>query len=60
MAEPLTRGERLLSGPEKAAALLLMLGPPTAGRLLKHFDQPDLRVRGASGSRSRRRRARNA
>jgi flagellar motor switch protein FliG len=28
-----------------------MLGPPTAGRLLKHFDQPDLRVlvRAAAG-----------
>jgi flagellar motor switch protein FliG len=51
MVEPLTPGERLLSGPDKAAALLLMLGPPTAGRLLKHFDQPDLRVlvRAAAG-----------
>ena len=51
MPEPLTTGERLLSGPEKAAALLLMLGPPTAGRLLKRFDQPDLRVvaRAAAG-----------
>jgi flagellar motor switch protein FliG len=44
-------GERVLTGPEKAAALLLMLGPPTAGRLLKRFDQPDLHVvaRAAAG-----------
>lgn len=36
--------ERILSGPEKAAAVLLMLGAQTTGRLLKHFDQPDLRI----------------
>ena len=36
-------GERELSGPEKAAALLLMMGKPPAARLLKQFDQPDLR-----------------
>jgi flagellar motor switch protein FliG len=36
--------ERILNGPEKAAALLLMMGPPTAARLLKHLDQPDLRI----------------
>ena len=30
MPEPLISGERVLNGPEKAAALLLMLGPPTA------------------------------
>jgi flagellar motor switch protein FliG len=43
--------ERILSGPEKAAAVLLMLGAPTAGRLLKHLDQPDLRIvaRAAAG-----------
>ena len=44
-------GERVLTGPEKAAALLLMLGPPMAGRLLKRFDQPDLHgvARAAAG-----------
>ena len=36
-----SNGERVLSGPEKAAALLLMMGKPPAARLLKHFDQPD-------------------
>ncbi len=44
MPEPMIEGERLFSGPEKAAALLLMLGPSTAGRLLKHFDPTDLRA----------------
>ena len=37
-------GERALSGPEKAAALLLMIGKPPAARLLKQFDEPDLRA----------------
>ncbi len=51
MPEAAISGERVFSGPEKAAAVLLMLGAPTAGRLLKHFDQPDLRVvaRAATG-----------
>jgi flagellar motor switch protein FliG len=51
MPDRLTIGKRILNGPERAAALLLMLGPPNAGRLLKHFDQPDLRavVRAAAG-----------
>src|SRR5208337_4515623 len=51
MPETVIAGERVLTGPQKAAALLLMLGPPTAGRLLRHFDQPDLRavVRAAAG-----------
>lgn len=44
MPEPAIAGERVLSGPEKAATLLLMLGPPNAGRLLKRFDEPDLRA----------------
>ena len=44
MSEPMIEGERLLSGPEKAAALLLMMGKPPAARLLKHFDPPDLRT----------------
>ena len=44
-------GERELSGPEKAAALLLMMDKPPAGRLLKQFDQSDLRAvaRAAAG-----------
>ncbi len=43
--------ERLLTGPEKAATLLLALGPAMAGRLLKHLDPPDLRsvTRAAAG-----------
>jgi flagellar motor switch protein FliG len=45
------QGERVLSGPEKAAALLLMMGKPPAARLLKHFEPPDLRAvaRAAAG-----------
>jgi flagellar motor switch protein FliG len=44
-------GERSLSGPEKAAALLLMMERPPAARLLKQFDQPDLEAvaRAAAG-----------
>ncbi len=44
-------GERVLNGPEKAAALLLMMGKPPASRLLKRLEQPDLRavVRAAAG-----------
>jgi flagellar motor switch protein FliG len=44
-------GERDLTGPEKAAALLLMMGKPPAARLLKQFDEPDLRAvaRAAAG-----------
>jgi flagellar motor switch protein FliG len=51
MPEPMIEGERVLSGPEKAAALLLMMGKPPAARLLKHFDPPDLRAvaRAAAG-----------
>jgi flagellar motor switch protein FliG len=44
MSEAAISGERELSGPEKAAALLLMMGKPPAARLLKQFDQPDLRA----------------
>jgi flagellar motor switch protein FliG len=44
MSEPTAFGERELSGPEKAAALLLMMGKPPAARLLKQFDPPDLRA----------------
>ena len=35
---------RTQSPNEKAAALLLMMGKPPAARLLKQFDQPDLRA----------------
>ena len=44
MPEPTIHTERVLSGPEKAAALLLMMGKPPAARLLKQFDQTDLRI----------------
>ena len=33
-----------LTGPQRAAALLLMLGNPAAARLLKHLDQPELKT----------------
>jgi flagellar motor switch protein FliG len=51
MREAAISGERALSGPEKAAALLLMMGKPPAARLLKQFDEPDLRAvaRAAAG-----------
>jgi flagellar motor switch protein FliG len=44
MPEPGANRERALSGPDKAAALLLLMGKPPAARLLKQFDQPDLRA----------------
>jgi flagellar motor switch protein FliG len=51
MLEATISGERMLTGPEKAAALLLMMGQPPAARLLKQFDQPDLQAvaRAAAG-----------
>jgi flagellar motor switch protein FliG len=51
MPEAAMSGERELTGPEKAAALLLMMGKPPAARLLKQFDQPDLQAvaRAAAG-----------
>jgi len=51
VSESAIAGARALNGPEKAAALLFMLGPPTAARLIKRLDQPDLRVlaRAAAG-----------
>ncbi len=51
MSETTIQGERVLNGPEKAAALLLMMGKPPASRLLKRLEQPDLRlvVRAAAG-----------
>ena len=36
-------GQKPLKGAEKVAALLLAMGKPIAGRLLKHFDPDDLR-----------------
>jgi flagellar motor switch protein FliG len=35
--------QRSLRGPEKVAALLLAMGKPLAGRLLKHFDTEELK-----------------
>jgi flagellar motor switch protein FliG len=51
MSLSMIAAERALTGPEKAAALLLMLGNPPAARLLKHLEQPDLRAvaRAAAG-----------
>jgi flagellar motor switch protein FliG len=51
MLEAAISGERTLTGPEKAAALLLIMGKPPAARLLKQFDQPDLQAvaRAAAG-----------
>ena len=51
MLEAAITNERMLTGPEKAAALLLMMGKPPAARLLKQFDQPDLQAvaRAAAG-----------
>jgi flagellar motor switch protein FliG len=47
-------GERALTGPERAAALLLMMGRPPAARLLKQFDHADLQAvaRAAAGLRA--------
>src|SRR5208283_5134295 len=43
--------EREFTGPEKAAAVMLMLGATTAGRVLRHFEPHDLRTvaRAAAG-----------
>ncbi len=51
MPELRAHGDRDLSGPEKAAALLLMMDKPPAGRILKQFDESDLRAvaRAAAG-----------
>ncbi len=37
-------GERDFTGPEKAAALLLSLGPSAAARIIRRLDPPDVRV----------------
>ena len=51
MPEAQAYAERDFSGPEKAAALLLMMGKPPAARILKQFDPPELRsvARAAAG-----------
>ncbi len=36
--------QRMLSGPDKVAALLLAMGKPLASRLLKHFDPGELKI----------------
>ena len=42
---------RVLHGADRVAALLLAMGKPAAGRLLKHFDSAELKeiARAASG-----------
>jgi flagellar motor switch protein FliG len=37
-------GSKILQGPDKVAALLLAMGKPLAGRLLKHFDPDELKL----------------
>jgi len=37
-------GSKVLRGPDKVAALLLAMGRPLAGRLLKHFDPEELKL----------------
>ena len=51
MPEAAIGGGRALTGPEKAAAILLVMGKPPAARLLKQFDEPDLKAlaRAAAG-----------
>ena len=44
MPEAAIGGERELTGPEKAAALLLTMGKPPAARLIKQFDPSDLQA----------------
>jgi flagellar motor switch protein FliG len=43
-APPPPSPKKLLNGSEKVAALLLAMGKPLASRLLKHFDQDELRA----------------
>jgi flagellar motor switch protein FliG len=51
MPEPAIGGDHELTGPEKAAALLLTMGKPPAARLLKQFDELEVRTvaRAAAG-----------
>src|SRR6185437_15739503 len=44
MPEAAISGERDLTGPEKAAALLLTMGKPPASRLIAQFDPSDLQA----------------
>ena len=44
MPEAEIDGERELTGPEKAAALLLTMGKPPAARLIKQFDSSDVQA----------------
>lgn len=44
MPEAAIGGERALTGPEKAAALLIAMGKPPAARLIKQLDPPDLQA----------------
>jgi flagellar motor switch protein FliG len=44
MPEAAIGGDRELTGPEKAAALLLTMGKPPAARLVKQFDPSDLQA----------------
>jgi flagellar motor switch protein FliG len=37
-------GSKVLRGPDKVAALLLAMGKPLAGRLLRHFDPEELKL----------------
>jgi flagellar motor switch protein FliG len=37
-------GSKVLRGPDKVAALLLAMGKPLAGRLLRHFDPDELKL----------------
>lgn len=43
-AEAVTSPARSLEGPEKVAALLLAMGKHVANRLLKHFDEKEIRI----------------
>ncbi|WP_020177009.1 flagellar motor switch protein FliG [Methyloferula stellata] len=38
------QANKILRGPDKVAALLLAMGKPLAGRLLKHFDPEELKL----------------
>jgi len=40
----MTPAKKVLRGPDKVAALLLAMGKPVAGRLLKHFDAAELKM----------------
>lgn len=43
-APAVTAKPQQLRGPEKAAALILAMGKPLAGRMIKHFDAAEVRV----------------